>query len=163
MEITSLISESESVYDHHIVWGLINLAVKTAKKPAGLSFETSDVFLKTSDEMFKADGVVKINNIEICLLETSGPYGIQDRSRFGKDHVKGSLGALTFLRNILKKFYCASESTMKQLNLSVPSRKNLATLVNSGIQKPVKDSDYGIVLPAHMDDFDLERTTVPAI
>lgn len=52
---------------------------------------------------------------------------------------------------------------MKQLNPSAPPRTNLATFVKSDIQKPVKGSDYGIVLPGHMDDFDLEKTTVPAI
>lgn len=130
MDNTSLISESESMCNHHILWGLLSLAVKTAKTTAaGLSFETGEVFLNSSDEMFKADGVVKTNNIEICLLETSGPYGIQDRSRFGKDHVKGSFGALTFLRNILKKFYFASESTMHELRVLFVHARGKTTLL----------------------------------
>ncbi|CAO0799530.1 unnamed protein product [Mucor circinelloides] len=51
---------------------------------------------------------------------------------------------------------------MRQINPNHPSRINLATLVEKEIQKPVKGSDYGIILPKQLDDFNLDNNVVPA-
>lgn len=65
----------------------------------------------------KADGIVKYDDIEFCLLDTSGPFGISDNGSFVSDHVKGLFGALTFLRNILKTYYYATEDTLLELKV----------------------------------------------
>lgn len=51
---------------------------------------------------------------------------------------------------------------MRQINPNHPSRINLATLVEKEIQKRVKGSDYGIILPRQLDDFNLDNNVVPA-
>lgn len=51
---------------------------------------------------------------------------------------------------------------MQQLSPKNQSRTNLATLVQKEIQKPVKGSDYGIILPKQFDDFDLDNTIISA-
>ncbi|KAI8973187.1 hypothetical protein BDF20DRAFT_837154 [Mycotypha africana] len=241
----SMIEKSESIFSYHLVWPLLSLAVKTATLPIrNLLFKTGEVILDSSDETLKAVGVVELDGIEFCLLETSDAYGISDNSRFGKDHVKGSFGALMFLRKILKTCFYATEDmlcelkvlfvharskrihlwslempakdvqvlehlsytdiptnvsqvdkilnlgnfvwklsdclrksyqtinrmkeehvrylTMRQLNPNNQSRVNLATLVEKEIQKPLKGSDYGIILPKQIDDFDLDNTVIPA-
>ncbi|KAI8094180.1 hypothetical protein BDF21DRAFT_408157 [Thamnidium elegans] len=55
--------------------------------------------------------------MEICLLETSGHYDLTDLPRFGYDHIKGSFGALTFLRKILKTWYFANVDTVRALKV----------------------------------------------
>ena len=45
-------------------------------------FKTGETVLNYSDEKFKVDGVVELDDIEFCLLETSGVYKISDSSRF---------------------------------------------------------------------------------
>lgn len=231
------------MYNHHLVWPLLSLAVKTATLPAReLLFQTDEILLTSSDEAFKADGFIELDGIELCLLETSGAYGIKDESRFGKDHVKGSFGALMLLRRILRTYFFATEDAlrdlrvlyihargkrihlwslempakdvqvlehlgyadiptdvsqtdrilhlgnfiwklsdflqnscqvidrmkeehtnylvMRQLNPYNEPRVNLAALVKNEIQKPVKGSDYGIILPKQIDEFDLDNTIV---
>ncbi|KAL7314614.1 hypothetical protein PS15m_012332 [Mucor circinelloides] len=176
---------------------------------------------------------------ESVMMECSG-----DSGRFGMDHAKGSFGALTFLRKIIKTYFYATEDmlhklkvvfvhprgkrihlwslemptkdvqvlehlaytelptdvsqidkilslgnffwklnnclqdsskvisrmkeehtdylAMRQINPNHPSRINLATLVEKEIQKRVKGSDYGIILPRQLDDFNLDNNVVPA-
>ncbi|CEI86915.1 hypothetical protein RMCBS344292_01338 [Rhizopus microsporus] len=55
--------------------------------------------------------------METLLLKASGPYGIKDSNRFGRDHAKGASRALTFLRKILKTGYLATEDTMHKLKI----------------------------------------------
>lgn len=62
-----------------------------------------EYLLQSTVEEYKADGVVIIDTVEICLLEVLGKYGLSDTSRFGYDHVKGAFGALSFLRKIFSK------------------------------------------------------------
>lgn len=51
--------------------------------------------------------------------------GIIDNNRFGQDHVKGTFGALTFLRRIIKSYYYATEDTLRKLRvLFVHARGN---------------------------------------
>lgn len=50
---------------------------------------------------------------------------------------------------------------LQHLNPDQNKRTNLATFVNTEIQKPVKGSEYGIILPKQLDDFDLTRSTTP--
>lgn len=97
------IHESEAIFNHQIVWPVIILAVKTvAAAIPTIKFYPGELLLDSSDEDYKADGLIKLDGMEICLLETSGHYGLTELPRFGYDHIKGSFGALTFLRKILK-------------------------------------------------------------
>lgn len=89
-----------------MVWPIINLAVKLVLSSAPeLLFRTGEILLDGSDEDFKADALVEIEGMELLLLETSGPYNIDDNARFSQDHIKGSFGALTCLRKMLKTWY----------------------------------------------------------
>ncbi|KAI8367008.1 hypothetical protein EDC96DRAFT_544047 [Choanephora cucurbitarum] len=104
------------MYNHFLVWQLLSLAVNTANlSDCNILFKTGELLLDSSDEQFKADGLIEMDGIELCLLETSGTCGLSDNCRFGKDHVKGSFGTLIFLRKILRTFYFATESTLHEL------------------------------------------------
>ncbi|KAI7906702.1 uncharacterized protein BX663DRAFT_497367 [Cokeromyces recurvatus] len=139
MENCSIIKKSESMFNYHLVWRLLSLAVKTAILPTiNLSFKTGKVILDSSDEIFKADGVVELDGIEFCLLETSGAYGISDNSRFGMDHVKGLFGVLMFLRRILKSCFYATEDTLRELKVIFVHARGKHTHLWS-LETPAKD------------------------
>jgi hypothetical protein len=87
------------MFNHQIIWPIIALTVKTR---AAVRFHPVEIFLNTSDKDYKTDSQVEIEAIEVCLLETSGHYGLKDLCRFEYDHLKGSFGALTFMRKIWK-------------------------------------------------------------
>ncbi|KAI8376792.1 hypothetical protein BD560DRAFT_391506 [Blakeslea trispora] len=111
--------QSESMFNHQIVWPIIQLAVKTGATTSTtpLTFFPGELLLDSSDENYKADSVIKFSDSEILLLETSGSYGLNEKPRFGFDHIKGSFGALTFLRNILRKYCFAKFETAKELEI----------------------------------------------
>ncbi|KAI9475606.1 MAG: hypothetical protein EXX96DRAFT_609537 [Benjaminiella poitrasii] len=206
------IEKNESMFAYHLVWPLLCLAVKTATSPnRNLLFKAGKVILDSSDETFKADGVIELDGIEFCLLETSGTYGLSDSSRFGKDHFNATEETLLELKvifvhargkrihmwslempvkdvQVLKHLTYADTPTdtsqdclqksckainkmkeghmdyqlMRQLNPNNQSRIKLATLVQNEIQKPVKGSDYGIILPKQTDNCDLDSTILAA-
>ncbi|KAI9336595.1 hypothetical protein BD770DRAFT_332082 [Pilaira anomala] len=213
----------------------MSLVVKTlAAVIPTLVFYPGEMSLDSFDEEYKADGLIKLDSMEVCLLETSGHYGLKDLPRFGYDHIKGSFGALTFIRKLLKTWYFANVDTVlslkvffihvrekkihlwsletsmqdvqvleniisseipinaaeagkmldfgnliwklkdgikktcevvdqmkkeheeyllqRQLNPDVEKRINLATFVQQEIQKPVRGSKYGLLLPEHFED-----------
>ncbi|CAO3694236.1 unnamed protein product [Rhizopus stolonifer] len=112
------IHESEAIFNHQIVWPVIILAVKTvATAIPTLKFYPGELLLDSLDEDYKADSLIKLDGMGICLLETSGHYGLTDLPRFGYDHIKGSFGALTFLRRILKTWYFANVDTVRALKV----------------------------------------------
>lgn len=129
------IEDKESGYNHGVVWPIINLAVKLVLSSAPeLLFRTGEILLDGSDEDFKADALVEIEGMELLLLETSGPYNIDDNARFSQDHIKGSFGALTCLRKMLKTWYFATEETMRRLKVMfVHARGKSFTYFNSSV------------------------------
>lgn len=92
------IEKSEVMFNYKIIWPIIALA---AKARAAARFHPGEILLNTSDKDYKTDGLIEMDEIEVCLLETSGHYGLKYLDRFGHDDVKGSFGALTFMRKIL--------------------------------------------------------------
>lgn len=86
------------MFNYKIIWPIIALA---AKARAAARFHPGEILLNTSDKDYKTDGLIEMDEIEVCLLETSGHYGLKYLDRFGHDDVKGSFGALTFMRKIL--------------------------------------------------------------
>ncbi|CAO3694239.1 unnamed protein product [Rhizopus stolonifer] len=46
---------------------------------------------------------------------------------------------------------------LQQLNAEVEERTNLATFVQQDIQKPVRGSKYGLLLPEHLEDCHIEK------
>ncbi|CEG74703.1 hypothetical protein RMATCC62417_09871 [Rhizopus microsporus] len=84
---------------------------------AAVRFHPVEILLDASDKDYKTDGLIEIEGIEVCLLEALGHHGLKDLGRFGYDHVKGSFGALTFMRKILKTWCFAKEDTLCKLKV----------------------------------------------
>lgn len=93
MPSASRITDSESMYNHHLVWGLLDLAVKTAITPATkLAFETGEVLLDSFDEIFKADGVVKTLILNAAFWRPPVPMELQTRVDLVRTMSRARLG-----------------------------------------------------------------------
>ncbi|GAN08002.1 hypothetical protein MAM1_0185c07507 [Mucor ambiguus] len=68
---------------------------------------------------YNADGIVLDNasGFELCLLETSGPYGLMDEGRETTDHIKAAYGLLSMLHTVAHKFIHADIEVFKKLKV----------------------------------------------
>lgn len=99
------------MFNYKIIWPIITLA---AKARTAVRFHPGEMLLNTLDKDYKTDGLIEMDWVEVYLLETSDHYGLKDLDRFGHDNVKGSFGALTFMRKILTTWYFAKEDTLRE-------------------------------------------------
>jgi hypothetical protein len=112
------ISHCESQFNHLLVWPVFELAIDLCKNNSA-DFFTAEYILKASKDEYKADGcVVDEFGNEISLLETSGCYLLNGRSKYGFDYVKATFGALMLFNGILKKYFWATEDSA--LSLKIP-------------------------------------------
>ncbi|PHZ13654.1 uncharacterized protein RHIMIDRAFT_305694 [Rhizopus microsporus ATCC 52813] len=107
------LGDNEVIFNHKLIWPLFEMACSHSC----LKFIPGEVLLSSTDEPYNADAVVKFENIEICLLETSGHYGLNDKGRFGYDHVKGAFGAISMIRHAYKKYQYATKTTAQELRV----------------------------------------------
>lgn len=107
---------NETSFNRLLVWPLWDIAVDSIGDT--LIVIPGEYILKASQEECKADGVVLDGEIEIGILETSGKYLLNDNSKYGLDHVKGTFGALAIFNTIFKTYYTATEVTA--MNLKIP-------------------------------------------
>lgn len=68
---------------------------------------------------YNADGIIFDNatKLELCLLETSGPFGLVNASRETTDHVKAAYGLLAMLHTIAYRFIYADIEVFKKLQI----------------------------------------------
>ncbi|KAG2204544.1 hypothetical protein INT47_012603 [Mucor saturninus] len=77
-----------------------------------LEFLSGEYALKSTNEKYYADGcVIDENDNEILLLETSGELKLNEKWKYGYDHVKCTFGALSTYNAAFKKYYFAMEET----------------------------------------------------
>lgn len=81
---SSDLRESETTYCHYVIWPLLKVAMAAC---TGLKcdFHVDKALLKAmKNGKYNADGAVYLINsgLEILLLETSGPYGTREKSRW---------------------------------------------------------------------------------
>lgn len=75
---------------------------------------------KEDNHSYLADGIIKLyglKNIEVLLLETSGCFGSNDKSKIAYDHHKGLFGALAMLKGIADEFCMASIKTFEKCKI----------------------------------------------
>ncbi|KAG1146494.1 hypothetical protein G6F37_004663 [Rhizopus arrhizus] len=110
------IAINEAFFNYVFVWPMVELSAETTNN-SDISFVPGEYILHSSVEEYKADAVVLLEqyDVELCLVETSGAYKINDAPRFGYDHVKGCFGALTLLNAIIKKYHNAKLDSILRL------------------------------------------------
>lgn len=71
-DLSEKLATNESYFHHALLWPIIEMAVDSCGRRA-LNFIPGERILRTSEEEYKADGVVVRNDgLEILLLETLG-------------------------------------------------------------------------------------------
>ncbi|KAI8365576.1 hypothetical protein BD560DRAFT_332655, partial [Blakeslea trispora] len=141
---------NESSFNHLLVWPIMELAVDDIDDEE-LTFVTAEHVLKSSAEEYKADGCILFGEDEICLLETSGKFMLEDNSNlflvewlsiaakfrnetfdiylYGYDHIKMTFGALCLFNAVYKKHCWANEDTALKLRIPfVHARGNMLHL-----------------------------------
>ena len=114
------VTEQESNYSHYVIWPLLDTIVATVDD---LKFHCGEYRLRSVDKEFsrrnirnnqhyKSDGCISTliddAHIELVLLEVSGPFKLNDESRFTKDHVKAGYGLIAMLNEIAHIYKFAS-------------------------------------------------------
>ncbi|KAI9481339.1 MAG: hypothetical protein EXX96DRAFT_481160, partial [Benjaminiella poitrasii] len=71
------------------------------------------------DGRFKyyADGILRINNLEVLIMEVSSAHDKATNVKFSFDHYKGMFGALSVLKNIATRYKYATFGTFKDLKI----------------------------------------------
>ena len=74
----------------------------------------------SSEPRYRADGVVratKLNDLEMCLLETSRALGKAGRPKKSFDHHKGMFGLLSMLKRVAETYDYATYKELGSLKL----------------------------------------------
>jgi hypothetical protein len=114
------ITDQESNYSHYVIWPLLDTVIATVDE---LKFHCGEYRLGSVDkelsrknicnsQYYKSDGCISTLiddvRIELVLLEVSGPFKLDDESRFIKDHVKAGYGLIAMLNEIADTYKFAS-------------------------------------------------------
>lgn len=106
------VTDEEANYSHYVIWPLLGTIIATVDE---LNFHCGEYRLGAvdkelsrrnirSNEHYKSDGCISTLidgiRIELVLLEVSGPFKLDDESRFVKDHVKAGYGLIAMLNEI---------------------------------------------------------------
>ncbi|KAI8973813.1 hypothetical protein BDF20DRAFT_805005, partial [Mycotypha africana] len=77
-----------------------------------------EYMLKSFQEKYKADGCIIDNeDNEVFILEISGKLMLNEKWKYGYDHVKCTFGALTIFNSAYKKYFFATEETATKLQI----------------------------------------------
>ncbi|OBZ82077.1 hypothetical protein A0J61_09872 [Choanephora cucurbitarum] len=103
---------NESMFNHMAIWPILSLAIDDRT-----SFLPGEIELSASSKNYNADALIKYGEVEVCVLETSGRYKLEDNARFGYDHVKGAFALLSMIKAIYKKYRFATKETAVELRV----------------------------------------------
>ncbi|KAI9470646.1 MAG: hypothetical protein EXX96DRAFT_622852 [Benjaminiella poitrasii] len=136
----NVLSKQESVYNYRTIFRFFDAVVSASPSCAFIPGETRLQAINNELERLKmstksyynADGVILDNDtgFELCLLETSDPFGLIDISRETKDQVKVAYDLLSVLHTIAHQFVHADIQVFKKLNTCfVPAAQNIDNAV----------------------------------
>lgn len=119
---TQDLQSGEGVFNHLLVNRFLDAVALSfqATHNCGSDFVPAEAFLaavrkqlkaignhKDDRYQYKADGIVKMaafRDIELLLVETSGPFADTDKTKANFGHHKGTFGALAMLKTIADEF-----------------------------------------------------------
>ncbi|GAA5800100.1 hypothetical protein HPULCUR_005522 [Helicostylum pulchrum] len=109
-----ILSRLETIYNHHAIFQFFDATISATPS---CMFYPGETRLKaisnelrrqelTSQSYYNADGIIfHIDSLlELCLLETTGPFGLVDIPRESNDQVKAAYGLLSMLHTIAYEF-----------------------------------------------------------
>lgn len=103
-DLYNILQISESSFNHSFVWLIMGFAADSVNE-YNLKFIPGEYILMAPKETNKVDACIIDNDMEICLLETSGKLLLRDNTKYGFDHIKCNFGSLNIFNNIYKKHY----------------------------------------------------------
>jgi hypothetical protein len=71
-------------------------------------------------QIYRANGVIRlaaVENLEIVVLKTAGPFGIENNSKITFDNSKGMFALLAMLRTIADMYKHALAKNFRKLNV----------------------------------------------
>lgn len=74
-------------------------------------------FFVNERNVYKADGIITINDIEVCILEISHALNQANIRKSSFDFHKGLYGLVAMIKTIADTYKCASFSTFSKLKL----------------------------------------------
>jgi hypothetical protein len=91
---------------------------------------------------YYADGVLRVNNVEVLIMEASSAYDKVANIKFSFDYYKGMFGALSIMKHIASKYKYASFDTFKALKIHF--------IHAFGKNKKIKNTKYKKKTHAHI-------------
>ncbi|KAG2204545.1 hypothetical protein INT47_012604 [Mucor saturninus] len=121
------LNKSEFNFSRLLVWPSVEVSVDSVE---GLEFLPGEYALKSTNEKYNADGcVVDEDDNEMFLLETSGKLKLNEKWKYGYDHVKCTFGALSIYNAAFKKYFFATEKTALKHQVSYIHAITMADLM----------------------------------
>ncbi|CEP12587.1 hypothetical protein [Parasitella parasitica] len=123
----NLLSKQEAIFNYRVMFPMFDAVVSCLPHCVFYPGETSlqainNELLRlglSTKSYYNADGIVLDNasGFELCLLETSGPYGLMDEGRETTDRIKAAYGLLSMLHTVAHKFIHADIEVFKKLKV----------------------------------------------
>ncbi|KAG1454505.1 hypothetical protein G6F46_001860 [Rhizopus delemar] len=121
------ISKLESMYNFRVIWRFLDAAtmvipccqfIPGETRLKAITQELKRQGLSTLN-YYNADGVIldKEFDVELVLLETSGPFGLNDITRETTYHIKAAYGLLAMLHMVAYNYIYADVDIFKQLKI----------------------------------------------
>lgn len=121
------LDDLETVYNYRLIWRLFDVVVKPLENCIFIPGEVRLNAIKNEQARrqlnlsnhYNADGVIINNklNLELVLLETSGPFGKCSSNKKNTDHIKAAYGLLAMLDSIAYNYCYADLELFKELKV----------------------------------------------
>ncbi|KAI8081923.1 uncharacterized protein B0P05DRAFT_578882 [Gilbertella persicaria] len=124
---SSEITEKESIYNFRVIWRFFD-AIKMVTPyckfiPGETRLQAINYELKrrglSLSHYYNADGILidKDFDLELVILETTGPFGLKDVPRETTDHIKAAYGLLAMLHKVAYCYEYADADIFKKLKV----------------------------------------------
>lgn len=121
------IAEQESTYNHKVIWRFLDTVkmvtpyckfIPGETRLQAIKFELERRGLSLSN-YYNADGILldKSCDMELALLETTGPFGLKNVTRETTDHVKAAYGLLAMLHKVAYSYIYADADIFLKLKV----------------------------------------------
>lgn len=121
------LSDLETIYNYRLIWRLFDVVVKFLPNCICIPGEVRLQAVRCElvrrglslSNFYNADGIIKYSklNLELVLLETSGPFNKCSSNKKNTDHIKAAYGLLAMLNSIAYKYCYADVDLFKKLKV----------------------------------------------
>ncbi|KAK4518517.1 uncharacterized protein ATC70_008735 [Mucor velutinosus] len=122
-----VLTKQETVYNYRAIFRFLDAVVSAIPSCVFIPGETrlQAIYKElerqnmSTKSYYNADGIISDSDsgLELCLLETSGPFGLINVSRETTDQVKAAYGLLSMLHTIAHQFVHADIQTFQKLKI----------------------------------------------